>query len=195
MSQDDPFGPFSDDDRTVLRPSPGGRRRPRAESVAGPPSGASSERDQEAEACRQSLYGENRLVGSALALFSLVTRLRNTASHPAIDELQRQLVGELRNFENQALQRGVGQDHVRIASYALCSLLDETILNTPWGAQSIWGHQSLLVIFHKEAWGGEKFFQILARAMQQPANSLELLELLHLCLSLGFEGKYRVVPN
>ena len=195
MSQDDPFAPFADDDRTVLRPTPGGRRRAEAESPAGPAPAAYPAQDPETEARRISLYVENPLVSSALSLLSLVTRLRNMASHAAVDDLQKQLVGALRNFENRALQQGVAQDQVRIASYALCSLLDETILNTPWGAQSNWGHQSLLVIFHKEAWGGEKFFQILARAMQQPANSLQLLELLYLCLSLGFEGKYRVAPN
>jgi type VI secretion system protein ImpK len=40
-------------------------------------------------------------------------------------------------------------------------------------------------------WGGEEFFQILDRLKQQPAQNLDLLELAYLCLSLGFEGKYR----
>ena len=85
--------------------------------------------------------------------------------------------------------RESGQEQVKIASYFLCSLIDETVLNTPWGNQSNWGHHSLLIQFHNEAWGGERFFQILDRLKQQPAQGLNLLELAYLCLSLGFEGK------
>jgi type VI secretion system protein ImpK len=43
--------------------------------------------------------------------------------------------------------------------------------------------------------GGEKFFQILDRLKQQPAQHLNLLEFAYLCLSLGFEGKYRDKEN
>ena len=36
-----------------------------------------------------------------------------------------------------------------------------------------------------------KFFQELDRAKQNPAVNLGLLEIMHACLSLGFEGVYR----
>jgi type VI secretion system protein ImpK len=55
-----------------------------------------------------------------------------------------------------------------------------------------WQGQSLLSTFHKDTWGGEIFFDVLARAMEQPASRLYLLELIYLLLSLGFEGKYRL---
>lgn len=195
MNSDDPFAPF-DDDKTVLRPTPGGKRRP-AQPPAAPPPEPPPIRipDLQLDERRQAAYGENPLVTAALSLLSLVSRLRNTAVHQAVAELQQQLVNELRQFENRVLQQGVSQEHTRIASYALCTLLDETVLNTPWGAQSHWGHQSLLVIFHKEAWGGEKFFQILEHLVRQPAQNLNLIELFWLCLSLGLEGKYRIVQN
>ncbi len=66
------------------------------------------------------------------------------------------------------------------------------MLNTPWGAQSDWSTQSLLVTFHREAAGGEKFFQILDRVSGEPQRYRALLELLYVCLALGFEGKYRL---
>jgi type VI secretion system protein ImpK len=89
------------------------------------------------------------------------------------------------------LQKGVSRNQVEIAKYLLCSLIDETVLNTPWGSQSGWGHNSLSSEFFKKMWGGEEFFQIIDRLKQQPAQNLNLLELAYLCLSLGFEGKYR----
>jgi type VI secretion system protein ImpK len=196
VSQDDPFAPFGDEDKTILRPSPGGRRRPAPqapEPAPAPP--AFQVPDFYAEAHRQAVFGENPFVSAALSLLSLAARLRGTAVHSAVAELQQELVKELRNFENRVLQRGIPQTQVRLASYALCALLDETVLNTPWGAQSSWGHQSLLVIFHKEAWGGEKFFQFLEGMLRQPAQHLDLIELFWLCLALGFEGRYRVMQN
>jgi type VI secretion system protein ImpK len=147
------------------------------------------------EAYRQAVFGENPVVSAALPMLSLVARLRGTAVHSAVAELQQELVKELRDFENRVLQRGLPQTQARLASYALCCLLDEAVLNTPWGAQSAWGHQSLLVIFHKEAWGGEKFFQFLEGMMRQPAQHLDVIELFWLCLALGFEGRYRVVQG
>jgi type VI secretion system protein ImpK len=46
--------------------------------------------------------------------------------------------------------------------------------------------------FHKETHGGERFFDLLTRLEQEPAKNRDLLEVLYLCASLGFEGRYRV---
>ena len=78
------------------------------------------------------------------------------------------------------------------ARYALCTVIDEAVLNTPWGAQSDWAGQSLLVTFHRESGGGDKFFRILERVIGEPTRYVALLELLHACLALGFEGRYRL---
>jgi len=135
------------------------------------------------------------MVSAAASMISLASRLRQTAVYPAIAELRQRLSAEVSGFENRLLQAGLGADVTRMASYALCSFLDETILNTPWGAQSDWGHQSLLISFHKEAWGGEKFFDIVGMLVKQPAQNLPLIELAYLFLSLGFQGKFRILTN
>jgi type VI secretion system protein ImpK len=49
-----------------------------------------------------------------------------------------------------------------------------------------------LISLHNEAWGGEKFFDALERLLAFPSGNLHLLELMYLCLALGFEGRYRV---
>jgi type VI secretion system protein ImpK len=51
------------------------------------------------------------------------------------------------------------------------------------------------VTFHNETWGGEKFFQLLARLSQNPREHILLLEMINYCLLLGFEGRYRVLDN
>ncbi|MCK9608283.1 MAG: type IVB secretion system protein IcmH/DotU [Methylomonas sp.] len=214
MSENDPFGPFGDDDRTVIRPMPGGRRpapaqtppaqpaqtvQPAATFAAPPPPPSPAPmpgfNPSAPVALPTSEFQQNPMAAAALSMISLASRLRQTAVYPAVDELRQRLSAEVSGFENKLLQSGTSADHVRMASYALCSFLDETILNTPWGSQSNWGHQSLLISFHKEAWGGEKFFDIIGMLVKQPAQNLHLIELAYLFLSLGFQGKFRILTN
>jgi type VI secretion system protein ImpK len=81
---------------------------------------------------------------------------------------------------------------VLASRYVLCTFLDEIVLGTPWGNQCNWVSKTLLNSFHNEGWGGEKFYLILDRLLQEPHKNIELLELLYACLALGFEGKLRV---
>jgi type VI secretion system protein ImpK len=192
MSDSDPFSEFNEDDKTVIRPSPGGRRRQTPASPPVQPMGAGY---AETQLQAVEAQGSNPLITGAYSLLSLVPRLRNLPSHSAVNELRQRLIGELKGFENRVLQKGVSRNQVEIAKYLLCSLIDETVLNTPWGNQSGWGHNSLSSELFKKMWGGEEFFQILDRLKQQPAQNLHLLELAYLCLSLGFEGKYRYSKN
>lgn len=136
--------------------------------------------------------GNNVLLQSATPLLVLAQRLRGTVSVPNIGGLRRQVFEELRTFENRARGSGVSAEDVLAARYTMCTALDEAALNTPWGAQSEWASQTLLVAFHREAFGGEKFFQILDRLAADPARYIDLMELMFACLVLGFEGRYRL---
>jgi type VI secretion system protein ImpK len=118
--------------------------------------------------------------------------LRGQVAHADIGNLRAQTVNEVRTFEDRARVAGVPSEDALAARYALCTVLDEAVLNTPWGAQSDWAGQSLLVTFHRESGGGDKFFRILERVIGEPARYVALLELLHVCLALGFEGRYRL---
>lgn len=194
MSNDDPFGNnYIDDDKTILRPMPGGRRSqaqsPMPPSYTAQPLGAGIA-DNLRAACANATH--NPITGAAVALLSLVASVRNTASHPDVAGLRANVIEEIKQFELKIKNQGVSAEQTQAARYALCTLLDETVLNTPWGANSIWGTQSMLIHFHKESWGGEKFFLILKNCMQQPGTHLDLLELLYFCLCLGFQGRYRV---
>ena len=81
------------------------------------------------------------------------------------------------------------------ARYCLCTVLDETAAQTPWGGSGAWSKHSLLVAFHNETWGGEKFFQLLAKLSQSAAQHANLLEMMYYCICLGFEGRYKIVNN
>ncbi len=193
MNQDDPFANFSDDDKTILKPSPGRRRKQQAPGSA-PVESRSSVAVPEGGIQRQlNLRSDNNhLLGCALPLLSLVIQLRNSASHHDVPGLRNAVINEIKTFDSQAKDLGCAADQVQTARYILCSLVDEVVLNTPWGGNSIWATQGMLITFHGEAWGGEKFFQVLNNIILQPGTYLDLLEIFYACLSLGFEGKYRV---
>ncbi|MCF5500772.1 DotU family type VI secretion system protein, partial [Pseudomonas syringae] len=139
--------------------------------------------------------GLNPLESAAGPLLALLARLRSTIAHPAPASLRAQLLAWLRQFEERAEAAGVARNDVLLGRYVLCTALDEAVMSTPWGSTSEWGKQSLLITVHNEAWGGEKVFQLLEHCLQSPRERLYLLELLYLCMCLGFEGRYRVMNN
>ncbi|WP_435750864.1 DotU family type VI secretion system protein [Thauera sp. AutoDN2] len=145
------------------------------------------ERLQAAPSC-----SDNPLVRAALRVLNLLPVLRTMTAQEDPAGLHRVLADEVRFFEQQALAANVSRDEVIAARYCLCTALDETAALTPWGSRGVWARHSLLVAFHNETWGGEKFFQLLARLAQHPERHHKLIELLYLCMALGFEGKFRV---
>lgn len=64
------------------------------------------------------------------------------------------------------------------------------------GAVGVWAGQMLAASFHDDTAGGIKVFQLIGRLMtHKPEGHVDLLELLHRILSLGFEGQYRSLPD
>lgn len=137
----------------------------------------------------------NPITRYAWTLLSLVAYLRNSPTHSDVASLRTAVIQEIKQFDSHLQKQGIAIEQQQAARYVLCALLDETVLNTAWGCNSVWSTQSLLITFHKEAWGGEKFFLILKHCLQQVNSQLPLLELLYFCLCLGFEGKYRIENN
>ncbi|KVW62407.1 DotU family type VI secretion system protein [Burkholderia ubonensis] len=171
-------------------PNPGGMHAA-ADAAAAGPAGASVMQPRPG---RWAASGTNPLVAAANPLLNLVPQIRSTVHHPNPAWLREHLVVEIRQFEARAQEAGVASEAIIGARYCLCTALDEAAALTPWGG-SVWSSHSLLVSFHNETWGGEKFFHLLERLSQQPRQHLDLLELLYFCLALGFEGRYRVLDN
>lgn len=199
-----PEDPFAASDATMLRPRPRPGRRAAAQRDAIPAAPASRPTPTQlppaagldrksADIPREALVGgSNALVAAAAPLLMLAGWLRSQIAHPNVEALRLQLDAEVRAFDERVRQAAVPADDAIAARYVLCTVLDEAVLNTPWGAQSGWAGRSLLVTFHRESFGGEKAFQILDRVMSEAPRYLGLLELLHACLALGFEGRYRL---
>ena len=211
MSDNDPFAEPDDTDKTVIKPNPGGRRTPGAAapqpaapdpaadpleipaSAYGVPQASQPRKPAgSGQNTKMAMTGMNQLTACASTLFSLISRIRNRAQHMDPDKLRQNVVSEVREFENRALQAGIAAQTVKVARYALCATLDDVVLNTPWGGQSAWGLQSMVGTFHRETVGGDRFYDLLARLEKEPGNNIDMLEFLYMCMSLGFEGRLRI---
>ena len=205
MSSNDPFAEPDDNERTVIRPNPGGRRpapgvaAPQSSAkpaAAGPAMGVPPSSAPRApggqEANTIAMTGMNTLCALATPLFSLVSRIRNRAQHMEPERLRQSVMAEVRAFENAALKAGEDAQKVKVARYALCATIDDVVLNTPWGEHSPWTMKTMVGTFHRETVGGDRFYDLLARLEQDPGTNIDLLEFLYMCLSLGFEGRLRV---
>lgn len=181
-------------ENTMMRPMPGGvGGRPQP---GGARAGGGAQRSMDPLSAESAFFqvsqGLNPLVNAASSLIAVFEKTRGAMRHPDIGGLHQRLVSEIRTFENRLRDQGFAPEIVLSARYVMCSVLDETVLNTPWGSESAWAQRTLLSVFHNETSGGEKFFLILDRMRQSPAENLNMIELQYLCLSMGFEGKYRL---
>jgi type VI secretion system protein ImpK len=210
---DDPFAEPSDAEKTIIRPRPGGAAAPRPAApsmpdpfAAPPPQMTPQMSPQMAPQMPQQmggreirplpLTGTNPLVTAAAPLLAAIVRISGDATRaPDIDRLRRAMIETVRKFETDALATGMDTRSLRAGRYALCATVDDLVLNTPWGRASNWAQQTLTSIFHNEVTGGERFFEILDQMQRDLGNQLAVVELMYLCMSLGFIGRYRVMPR
>jgi len=189
MSEDDPFSEFSQD-RTIIKPSAGRSNRA---SVQVPIAAAQPESIALPEI--PIAVGLSPLLQLASSLLVTGSRIRTMPQHANPAALRAALVTAVQQFEMSARVRGLPNEQVLAGRYILCTYVDECASNTPWGGSGVWSTHSLLVHFHSESWGGEKVFQLLGKLAENVGANRGLLELIYAVLSLGFEGRYRVLQN
>jgi len=129
----------------------------------------------------------NPLIQAAKPLFLAVTLLAQGKPPESPPQLQQHLLDALDDFSAimEAGHPGLHDD----ARYALCALIDETILSTTWGAAD-WADLSLLATVYDEDYSGESFFKRLEKTSRQKTQGVLLLEFFHTCLSLGYSGRF-----
>jgi len=139
--------------------------------------------------------GLNPLVAAANPLLSAVPQFRWTVAHPDPAGLRRTLIERLAGFSAAAGATGAAADVVEVARASLCALIDEAVRSTPWGSASDWTTENLTRLTYGAATDGTDFFDRLEALEADPDSDLDLLELMSICLALGFEGRFRDAPN
>ncbi len=135
--------------------------------------------------------GSNQLVIAATPLFTLMMVLQYTQYAANATPLHQQIVHEINAFESAALAQGYSDEFVMVARYALCAAVDETMRITQWGQQQQWDQCNLLSTFQQTLSTNDCFVSILDQLRDDPKHYIDILEIMYLCLSLGFESRYR----
>jgi type VI secretion system protein ImpK len=187
-------------DRTVIRPNPGGRRSAAGEpgaarrsATASPPRRADGGTEGAGAPLGINGVAASPLVAAATPALLLATAVRGSPEPPDLQSLRERMVRDIQEFSSRT--HDLSPKLARDANYALCATVDDMVLNTPWGGNSVWARQGMVGTFHREAIGGERFFDNLARLRNDVGRNREVLALVHACLSLGFLGTLRLQPS
>lgn len=130
------------------------------------------------------------LVDLATELVKLVGAL---SPIPPVDDegLRQRCLDLLAEFQARAARAGYGHDLVDAARYALVALIDERVMSLEAPIRDAWASAPLQIRLYEAFNAGEAFFDRLA-AFRNPtsADRADVLEVFHLCLCLGFKGRF-----
>jgi len=124
--------------------------------------------------------------------FYLLFLLR--ARHAPLDaDLFRERIKQfLTAFERGATRIEAAADDVYACKYAFCATVDEAILMSGFKTRDAWQRLPLQLQFFGDQLAGEQFFSKLETMRAEGATRVEVLEVFHMCLLLGFQGKYLI---
>jgi len=96
----------------------------------------------------------------------------------------------LDDFSRGAKKQGASPDDIDNAKYAFCAAVDEIILRSPYGIRDAWERRPLQLVLFGDQLAGENFFNRLENLRARGGAHLQALEVFHMCLLLGFQGRY-----
>jgi type VI secretion system protein ImpK len=96
----------------------------------------------------------------------------------------------LDEVERGAKKLDVSTEDVFNAKYAFCAVADEIVLASQASIRDVWERRPLQLLMFGEQLAGENFFIRLEQLRQQGPSHIQALEVFHMCLLSGFQGKY-----
>lgn len=139
--------------------------------------------------------GANPFTAAAAGLLMLLGRLRSQVVDMQALPLMAHVTREIDGFEARATGRGADPHQALVAKYVLCGTADDVVQNLPGTDREVWVQYAMEARFFNRRTSGVGIFQEIEKALADPARCYDLLELMLICLQLGFEGKYRGAPG
>ncbi|MGI4846021.1 MAG: type IVB secretion system protein IcmH/DotU [Janthinobacterium lividum] len=96
----------------------------------------------------------------------------------------------LSDVDRNAKALGISAEDVTAAKYAFCSAVDEIILRSTYEVREAWETRPLQLRVFGDQLAGEHFFHRLEDLRAKGQVHVEALEVFHMCLLLGFQGRY-----
>jgi type VI secretion system protein ImpK len=122
-----------------------------------------------------------------------IVRLRaNRQPVTSADVFRAQMRQLLAMADQEARNRGYTAEDARLASFAVVAFLDESVLNLQNPVFAGWPRKPLQEEMFGGHVAGEIFYQSLQRLLErsESAQLADVLEVFHLCVLLGYRGKY-----
>jgi type VI secretion system protein ImpK len=132
----------------------------------------------------------NPLTSAAAPLLMLLGHLRLLPIDVQPASLAERVGAMVEAFDD-AIAGSLSREDARIARYALCETADDIIANLPGLSRETWAPHAMTRLFFGVEYSGSGFFEALNKVLGEPEKHAALLEFMHACLSLGFQGQYR----
>lgn len=124
--------------------------------------------------------------------FYLLFLLRAKQGPSDADAFRSHIKEFLTGVERGATKLGSSAEDVHLCKYAFCATVDEAILMSQFKVRDAWQRQPLQLQFFGEQLAGEQFFAKLEALRREGAARVQILEVFHMCLLMGFQGKYLI---
>jgi len=122
--------------------------------------------------------------------FYMLFLLRNGHTPADAEGFRDRVKQMLARVDRGAQKLGLRAQDVFRAKFAFCALLDEVVLRSKFSIRESWERKPLQLELFGEHMAGERFFEYLEDLRLEGARHLQTLEVFHMCLLLGFEGRH-----
>ena len=140
----------------------------------------------------KTLGGAKDLQGLCTDLFLIVIRMREAEDLGDPASLRKLIGFYLDLFEKNCKAITIPADSIQEAKYALVALIDETVLSVPGICRDYWFTRPLQLDLFGDNIAGEEFYNKLQKMQLETEKKKDVLEIYYICLSLGFEGRYKL---
>ncbi len=122
--------------------------------------------------------------------FYALFMLKNGSGPQDNADFQQRTTQFLDDFTKGAKKQNASADDIDAAKYAFCAAVDEIILRSTFSIRNEWERRPLQLVLFGDQLAGENFFNRLETLRVRGGAHLQALEVFHMCLLLGFQGKY-----
>jgi len=141
----------------------------------------------------KAIGGARDMPGLGTDLFLIVIRMRESEDLGDPASLRKLIMYYLDLFKRNCRTAGIAEDAVNESLYAIVALIDETVLSVGGACRDYWFGRPLQLDFFGDNIAGEEFYNRLQKLQTMAEKKKDVLEVYYLCLSLGFEGKYKIL--
>lgn len=132
------------------------------------------------------------LVNAFFDLLVLGVHARDSRDLGQLESLQNKVDHMLEEADRRGTAFLYSRDTLLEARYAVVAFLDEMILQSGWDQKNQWASHLLQYKYFQTQIAGEELFHHLTTLRRALPVNVDLLEVFHACLMLGFEGKYKL---